>query len=40
MTVELVTDIMQEGLFVILKTAAPPRWVPFFIDYSRSLDIK
>ena len=24
MTIETVTDIMQEGLFVVLKTAAPP----------------
>ena len=31
MTVELVTDIMQEGLFVILKTAAPPLLVSLVI---------
>lgn len=24
MTVEMVTDVMKEGLFVVLKTAAPP----------------
>lgn len=31
MTVELVADIMQEGLIVVLKTAAPPLLVSLVI---------
>jgi flagellar biosynthetic protein FliQ len=31
MTIELVTDIMQEGLMVVLKTAAPPLLVSLVI---------
>ena len=37
MTVELVTDIMQEGLFVILKTAAPPLLVSLVIGLAVSI---
>ena len=31
MTTEMVTDIMKEGLFVVLKTAAPPLIVSLVI---------
>ena len=37
MTAELVTDIMQEGLFVILKTAAPPLLVSLVIGLAVSI---
>ena len=37
MTVELVSDIMQEGLFVILKTAAPPLLVSLVIGLAVSI---
>ena len=37
MTVEMVADIMQEGLFVILKTAAPPLLVSLVIGLAVSI---
>ena len=37
MTDELVTDVMQEGLFVILKTAAPPLLVSLVIGLAVSI---
>ena len=37
MTVEVVTDMMQDGLFVILKTAAPPLIVSLVIGLAVSV---
>lgn len=37
MTVEMVTDIMQDGLFVVLKTAAPPLLVSLVIGLTVSI---
>lgn len=37
MTVEMVTDVMKEGLFVILKTAAPPLIVSLVIGLAVSI---
>ncbi len=37
MTIETVTDIMQEGLFVVLKTAAPPLLVSLVIGLAVSI---
>ena len=37
MTVEMVTDIMQDGLMVILKTAAPPLLVSLVIGLCVSI---
>ena len=37
MTTEMVTDIVQEGLFVILKTAAPPLIVSLVIGLCVSI---
>lgn len=37
MTVEMVTDIMQDGLMVILKTAAPPLLVSLVIGLAISI---
>lgn len=37
MTVETVVDIMKEGLFVILKTAAPPLIVSLVIGLAISI---
>ncbi len=37
MTVEMVVDVMKEGLFVILKTAAPPLIVSLVIGLAISI---
>lgn len=37
MTTEMVTDIVKEGLFVILKTAAPPLLVSLVIGLCVSI---
>jgi flagellar biosynthetic protein FliQ len=37
MTIELVTDIMSEGLMVVLKTAAPPLIVSLVIGLCVSI---
>ena len=37
MTVELVTDIMQDGIMVVLKTAAPPLLVSLVIGLAISI---
>lgn len=37
MTTEMVTDVMKEGLFVILKTAAPPLIVSLVIGLAISI---
>lgn len=37
MTVEMVTDIMQDGLMVVLKTAAPPLLVSLIIGLAVSI---
>ena len=37
MTTEMVTDIMKEGLFVVLKTAAPPLIVSLVIGLAISI---
>lgn len=37
MTVEMVTDIMQDGLMVVLKTAAPPLLVSLVIGLAISI---
>lgn len=37
MTTEMVTDVMKEGLFVILKTAAPPLIVSLVIGLAVSI---
>ncbi|MCI8316305.1 MAG: flagellar biosynthesis protein FliQ [Lachnospiraceae bacterium] len=37
MTVEMVTDVMKEGLFVVLKTAAPPLIVSLVIGLAVSI---
>lgn len=37
MTVEIVTDIMQDGLMVVLKTAAPPLLVSLIIGLAVSI---
>ncbi len=37
MTIETVTDIMQEGLFVVLKTAAPPLLISLVIGLAVSI---
>lgn len=37
MTVETVADIMQDGLFVVLKTAAPPLLVSLVIGLAVSI---
>ncbi|MCM1182846.1 MAG: flagellar biosynthesis protein FliQ [Roseburia sp.] len=37
MTIETVVDIMQEGLFVVLKTAAPPLLVSLVIGLAVSI---
>lgn len=37
MTVETVVDIMKEGLFVVLKTAAPPLIVSLVIGLAISI---
>ncbi len=37
MTVEMVSDMMQEGLMVVLKTAAPPLLVSLVIGLAVSI---
>lgn len=37
MTIEMVSDMMQEGLLVILKTAAPPLIVSLIIGLAISI---
>ena len=37
MTIEMVTDVMKEGLFVVLKTAAPPLIVSLVIGLAVSI---
>lgn len=37
MTIDMVTDMMQEGLLVILKTAAPPLLVSLVIGLAISI---
>ena len=37
MTIEMVTDMMQEGLLVVLKTAAPPLLVSLVIGLAISI---
>lgn len=37
MTIEMVADMMQDGLFVVLKTAAPPLIVSLVIGLAVSI---
>lgn len=37
MTIEMVSDMMQEGLIVVLKTAAPPLLVSLIIGLAISI---
>lgn len=37
MTVEMVTDMMQEGIMVVIKTAAPPLLVSLVIGLAVSI---
>lgn len=37
MTVEMVADMMQDGLFVVLKTAAPPLLVSLIVGLAISI---
>lgn len=37
MTIDMVTDMMQEGLLVVLKTAAPPLLVSLVIGLAISI---
>lgn len=37
MTIEMVTDMMQDGLLVVLKTAAPPLLVSLVIGLAISI---